>query len=155
MVEEQKSIIEEWLNEWGKQRGQTGWTGRTGWLNVNNKLMTSLITIISGEFAEGKTYVISGMLRSVIKNSELHIVIRQPHKKEYMIDVVTDKNGNFYAEIIADTGGAYIISVEYNCKTTIRLRTVNVSLLVAVLELNSFESFVKDANMPKTASIHI
>jgi hypothetical protein len=155
MVEENRGVIEEWLSEYSKQRGQTGWTGRSGWLNGNNKLMTSLISIISGEFVKDRTYVISGMLKSVIKESELHVVIRQPDKKEYVFELKTDKEGHFYAEIISDNGGNYIISVEYNGRTRRLLKSVEVSLMVAVLEIKSFEGFITDEQRKRTTSIHI
>lgn len=155
MNEGQKSIIEDWLGAYGKEQGQTGWTGKSGWLGINKKLMTSLISIVSGEFVAGKTYVISGILKSAITESNLHIVIRRPGKKELYIDVTADKNGQFYTEVVADTGGSYIISIEYNGRTKVKLKTVEVSLMVAVLELGSFERFVADANKADITSIHI
>jgi hypothetical protein len=153
--EGKKSIIEDWLGEYGKNHGQTGWTGKSGWLNINKKLMTNLISIVSGEFVAGKTYVISGLLKSAITESDLHIVIRRPGRKEFYVDVTADKNGQFYTEVVADTGGGYIISVEYSGRTKVKLKAVEVSLMVAVLELGSFERFVSDASKVDIASIHI
>lgn len=119
----------------------------------NLRRKTRIATIVGGEFIEGRSYIISGKLgNNGISRATLHMVIRRPGELEYSMNVQTDDNGNFCNQIIADVPGSYFISVEFNGVSKFHIRTTEISLTVAIIEVPTLPEFMKQ---PDSECIHI